>query len=124
MVVHKGTVLDGIKTVSRLLHGDRPILQVSARCPNLIREMGAYSFMLTGSDLVVEKPDPRVDDHAADALRYLTGSLFGVRGVAVDEPPAPPPVVRPFTAWSREEQLAYLSRQRKIDNERRRRRSV
>lgn len=63
------SVLDGIRTVSALLAADK--LRIVDTCVDLCDEMPAYSW----DDKAAEKGEDavvKVDDHSADALRYLT----------------------------------------------------
>lgn len=68
------SVLDGIRTVSRLLAGDN--LKVNRSCSNLIKEFSAYAWdskaQARGEDAPLKQ-----NDHAQDALRYVCMSLLG-----------------------------------------------
>jgi len=65
----------GVRRVAERLHVDkktgRPRLRILNTCKNLIREMQEYVWFVDRQGQVDEKPDPRCDDHGADALRYL-----------------------------------------------------
>jgi PBSX family phage terminase large subunit len=67
-------VADGIKVVRRFIcdgHGVR-LLKIHPRCANLIRELQAYRYDDKSSAVYAGEPKPlKLDDHAADALRYL-----------------------------------------------------
>jgi hypothetical protein len=74
----------GVEAIKRLLKAEK--LTVSPECPNLIRQMGQLHVKetkrqtvdlseMTGDGNIQHK----VDDHAADALRYLVAPFF-VRG--------------------------------------------
>lgn len=66
-------VLDGIRFVSQLLmHGT---LKIYIQCQNLIREMETYVWDESAALRGVEKPK-KVNDHAVDALRYLSMFFF------------------------------------------------
>lgn len=72
----KNAVLDGIRTISSLLAGDK--LRVSRLgCPALIDEIGGYSWDDKAALLGEDKPI-KVADHGLDALRY---GVFSTRGV-------------------------------------------
>jgi hypothetical protein len=68
----KGRVLDGIAAIQNRLKvcGDgRPRLTVSPGCPNVINEFESYEWQ-------AEKDAPQKEnDHAMDALRYLSALL-------------------------------------------------
>lgn len=61
------SVLDGIRTVSSLLAGDR--LRVHDSCTPLINELASYSWDDKATEAGQDKP-LKVADHAVDALRY------------------------------------------------------
>jgi len=67
---------EGILVVRSLLAREDEIglLIDGNRCPNLIRELGAYHY--AESPLQHDKP-VKIDDHAPDALRYMCYGLFG-----------------------------------------------
>jgi len=72
----------GVNEVRRLLGGlmpdGKPSLLVSARCVNLIREIGAYRYPEGRATRTVGDIPLDVDSHSMDALRYL---IFSERGV-------------------------------------------
>jgi phage terminase large subunit len=70
-------VEEGIKNVRRLLcdGNDVRLIRIHPRCVNLIRELQSYQYAPGGSALNGEPKPMKVDDHAADALRYVTYRL-------------------------------------------------
>jgi len=67
-------VLDGIRFVAGLLTNGT--LKICKCCTHLIKEMGSYVWDTKSKDLGIDKPLKK-NDHAQDALRYLTFSAFG-----------------------------------------------
>lgn len=69
-----GSLIDGIKTVGRLLVVDPevgiPKLRFSSACRNLLREIRAYTYICDEEGNVKDRVDPTCHDHALDALRY------------------------------------------------------
>ena len=87
----KGSIAAGIARVADLLHirtretvgpAFEPIvsryarLYVSRRCSNLIREFGLYRWRRRADGTFEDEPEDR-NNHAIDALRYLTVGRFG-----------------------------------------------
>lgn len=68
-------VLDGIRTVSRLLGNGQ--LLISDACPELIREIYGYSWDPKAQEKGEDKP-LKVADHGVDALRYGLHTTEGV----------------------------------------------
>lgn len=66
-------VLDGIRLTATLI--GRRILRVNAKCTNLIREVGSYVWNAKKSEKGKEEPVKK-DDHALDAARYWTFSMY------------------------------------------------
>lgn len=69
-------VLEGIKNVRRLIcdgQGER-LIQIHPRCVHTIRELQTYRYDLNSSATGEPKP-LKLDDHCADALRYLCHKL-------------------------------------------------
>jgi phage terminase large subunit len=62
-----------------------PMLHVFSHCRALIREIRSLPYATTGNP---EDSDPKADDHALDALRYLLVNLGG--GATFFNSPAPP----------------------------------
>lgn len=72
-------VSEGIKNVRRFILDGLGVrqLKVHPRCKELIYELGKYSFDEASTRSQVGEPVPlKIDDHGADALRYL---LYGFR---------------------------------------------
>jgi PBSX family phage terminase large subunit len=70
------SVLDGIRTVSSLLAGDR--LKVHRSCTGLIDELPGYAW---DDDAAVKKGEDKpikLNDHSCDALRYATHTTQAV----------------------------------------------
>jgi hypothetical protein len=69
-----GSVIDGIKTVERLMipHPETgvPQLRISSACRNLIREVRSYVYVCDDEGNVRDRIDASCADHALDALRY------------------------------------------------------
>ncbi|MCH9838239.1 hypothetical protein K0U83_21430 [bacterium] len=86
-------VLEGIEHVQWLLkkneQTDRPRLFIHESCANLIRGMRTYSWLRSsemGLNPQDARPEPlKKDDHACDALRYLTFSVAQMRGTNIQE---------------------------------------
>jgi len=70
----QGSVIDGIKTVERLLAPDhetgQPRMLISSKCKNLIREIRGYTYVIDNEGNVRDRVDPHALDHALDAWRY------------------------------------------------------
>lgn len=67
-------VSEGIKNLRRLIcdgQGMR-LLRIHPRCAETIYEMGQYHYIDAGTSNVGEQRPLKQDDHALDALRYLT----------------------------------------------------
>ncbi|MFI6860176.1 PBSX family phage terminase large subunit [Streptomyces sp. NPDC050421] len=64
-------VADGIRSVSSLLAADR--LRVHSSCEGLLSELPSYSWDPKATAAGEDKP-VKVDDHSADALRYVVHS--------------------------------------------------
>lgn len=62
-------VVDGIRAVATLLAHDR--LQIARCCSNLIREIAGYVW----DEAAREDRPKKVNDHSADALRYVCSTL-------------------------------------------------
>lgn len=73
------TVLDGIRTVARLLASDK--LHVNKTCVNLIKEMSGYVWDAKAQEKGIDAP-MKVNDHAMDSLRYTIFTILG-KGEAV-----------------------------------------
>jgi phage terminase large subunit len=60
-----------------------PRLFISGNCVNLIRELGKYSWEERKADKPVKEEPRKIDDHAADALRYMIMQLDeGMSGIS------------------------------------------
>jgi PBSX family phage terminase large subunit len=70
-------VLDGIRTVSTMLHERR--LYVHESCKNLIREMPGYAWDPKAQSKGEDRP-MKVNDHAVDAARYFCHTVMGKGG--------------------------------------------
>jgi PBSX family phage terminase large subunit len=70
-------VLDGIRTVSTMLHERR--LYVHESCKNLIRELPGYAWDPKAQQHGEDKP-MKVNDHAVDAARYFCHTVMGKGG--------------------------------------------
>lgn len=68
------SVIDGIRTVSRLLAGGN--LHVNPSCTNLIREFSGYVWDAKAQEKGEDKP-MKQNDHAEDALRYVCMTVLG-----------------------------------------------
>ena len=88
VVATKGKILDGIKTMSRLMQGETPVLQVSSACGNLINELGSFCFKILRNGMVLEEVDPDCSDHACFVGETLVATPSGPRTIKsfVDEP--------------------------------------
>ncbi|WP_241265544.1 terminase [Streptomyces boncukensis] len=64
-------VADGIRSVAALLAADRPVVHRS--CEGLLDELPAYCWDPTATERGEDKP-LKIDDHSADALRYVVHS--------------------------------------------------
>ena len=119
----KGSVGDGIKTVARLLHPSsttgEPILRISSACKNLIREIRAYTYVVSPEGVVMDRLDPGASDHALDAARYALHGEFGRAGAGFGVAPVPATMGSPDT-WTRAQWNDYSARnaalQRRIRN--------
>ena len=63
--------IDAVRSGLVVKGNGRPSILIHPRCHNLIRELESYHY---GEDELSERPE-KIDDHAADALRYLVYSL-------------------------------------------------
>lgn len=72
-------VAEGIKNVRRLICDGRGVrlLRIHPRCTHLIRELPAYRYDEASSIVQGGEPKPlKVDDHAPDALRYMSRHVW------------------------------------------------
>lgn len=68
------SVLDGIRTVSRLLTAGK--LHVNKSCENLIKEFSSYVWDEKSQTSGEDRP-MKANDHALDALRYVMHTVLG-----------------------------------------------
>lgn len=71
------SVADGIKTVRRYMldgQGQR-LIKINPRCKNLIRELQTYRYADTSKSEAGEIAPLKMDDHSADAMRYVIFQL-------------------------------------------------
>jgi hypothetical protein len=112
-----GSVIDGIKTVERLLIPDPesfvPRLLISERCRNLLREIRAYTYVCDDEGNVKDRIDPKCHDHALDALRYgIIGEFERMEaGFGVIEERKMPALV---SQWTVEDFRTYQRRQDRL----------
>ena len=66
-------VLEGIKTVSSVMGAKK--IRINRKCENLIRELRNYAWDDKAAKRGEEKP-MKVQDHSADACRYLIRDIF------------------------------------------------
>ena len=80
VVAANNEVEDGLARVRWLLDPpgrDLPMLYISERCTNLVRELKSYHFKPPAQERNLDEEPEKMQDHAADALRYLVAQLYG-----------------------------------------------
>lgn len=66
-------VLGGIQKISQALNAG--LLKISEACPNLLEEMGSYSWDDKAAAMGIDKPI-KSGDHAIDALKYIINAIY------------------------------------------------
>jgi len=81
VVSAQNNVLAGIREVAGRLFVNpgtvRPKMFVSERCRNLLGEISTYCWQENRDGTTIDRPAPRQNDHACDALRYLVVGSTG-----------------------------------------------
>lgn len=66
-------VLDGIRTVAAMM--EKGLIKINKRCVNTLKELGEYAWDQKAQEKGLDEP-MKINDHCADALRYLVYSHF------------------------------------------------